>query len=103
MQFINLRRRPERRVDRMNRIYRIGVYPVHPVNPVGTLAVRRFLENEPQMNADERRFVVPGLGRGADSLAAGMRWWRCDERGLGFDEGKAQVEGIEDIVYFNEF
>ncbi len=37
-------------------------------------------KNEPQMNADERRFVALGIRRGAGSLAAGMRGVRCMER-----------------------
>ncbi len=37
-------------------------------------------KNEPQMNADERGFVAPGLGRGAGSRAAGMREGRRSSR-----------------------
>ncbi len=49
-------------------------------------------KNEPQMNADERRFVAPGLHwRGAGSLRAGLRQWgRAERRGLGIGERGAQ-------------
>jgi hypothetical protein len=52
-------------------------------------------ETKPQMNADERRFIVPGLyRRGAGSLPAGLRqWWRAEGRGLGIGERGAQKGG----------
>ncbi len=64
---------------------------------------RTSAKNEPMMNVDERRFVATGLGCGAGSLAAGMRGAKHSEKGLEFDEGRAQEKGIEDIVHFSEF
>jgi hypothetical protein len=40
---------------------------------IGRLMSGASSKNEPQINADERRFVALGLGRGAGLLAAGMR------------------------------
>ena len=53
-------------------------------------------KNKPQMNADERRFIVPGLHwRGAGSLPAWLRQWRRAEgRGLGIGERGAQSKFI---------
>ncbi|MDO9097109.1 MAG: hypothetical protein Q7U60_03175 [Candidatus Methanoperedens sp.] len=51
-------------------------------------SVSRRVETKPQMNADERRFIVLGLyRRGAGSLPSGLRQWRRAEgRGLGIGE-----------------
>ncbi len=51
-------------------------------------------KNEPQMNADKRRFVVPGLYKcGAGSLPAGLCQWRRAGRGLGIGE-RGEQEGM---------
>ena len=61
-------------------------------------------KNEPQINADKRRFIVPGL-HNTCSLPAGPRQWKRSERGLGFTERENQmVEELRGmILLFNLF
>ncbi len=54
-------------------------------------------KKEPQMNADERRFVALGLGRGAGSLAAGRR---SSRRALYFCSRAAQEVGMSGGMIF---
>jgi hypothetical protein len=62
-------------------------------------------KKEPQMNADERRFNVPGLyRRGAGSLPAGLcQWRRTEGRGLGVGERGAQVGWVLGGMIFPYF
>jgi hypothetical protein len=66
-------------------------------------------KNEPQMNADERRFVVPGMclnerGAGSMRLAAqevGMRQWRLAERS-GLEIGKRGAQSSKFISKYHQ-